>query len=521
MRIKKLLLLPFIAIASCFVACDKTPNTNETFKLTINDPGSFIYDKPENENQYYASGDIIKLHSKPINNVDLAMYIDGDYKSIQTVIEINKEYVWEYIIEMPNKSIVVDFRVQSNSSNYFAETKTARLTVDAYYTNHSVEYLLGSARIPFDTKDYGADYLLAGDTAIIKYRGEWLETESYPGQILMNCIIFVSIEVIHGVAYEYELNEASGGGIEICPINQNTQNLDYPKYVINEDNSYQEWEKLPLGSHLFGIVPEKNLTNYQSEDRYKVIALYSYNPLKKEREYLKDRLSWISLLNVMNEDSFLKPCMVIIGNYLGSVVPALDRFNSFTYSESQEDIERVMSYLNSAYIIRDGKAPRDGVGKITLTIATPTMQSGPQDYDYYTINSFDGLVLLNGEYCSLSESFPTLSHEKPYGNSFMITALFDDLKVVDMEDGEKDVTDTFLYLRFLEKMVFEYLGNFEFPAEINEFNRYKLQNSLGYIIFESESVFRLQTNNGHSGVYRIVNAKEANFYNLKYGPVEG
>ena len=63
----------------------KIPPTG-TFKLNIIDNNSFIYDKPEEQYSYFAPGTIIKLHTYPIMDVDLMMYVNGEFHSKQTCI---------------------------------------------------------------------------------------------------------------------------------------------------------------------------------------------------------------------------------------------------------------------------------------------------------------------------------------------------------------------------------------------------------------------------------------------------
>ena len=80
-----------------------------TFKLNIIDSNNFIYDKPEEQYSYFAPGTIIKLHSYPIMDVDLYMYVNGEFHSKQTSIETDEGYIWEYSFVMPIDVATLEF----------------------------------------------------------------------------------------------------------------------------------------------------------------------------------------------------------------------------------------------------------------------------------------------------------------------------------------------------------------------------------------------------------------------------
>ena len=81
----------------------------EIFKLNIIDSNNFIYDKPEEQCSYFAPGTIIKLHSYPIMDVDLIMYVNGEFHSKQTSIETDDGYIWEYSFVMPTGEAILEF----------------------------------------------------------------------------------------------------------------------------------------------------------------------------------------------------------------------------------------------------------------------------------------------------------------------------------------------------------------------------------------------------------------------------
>ena len=64
--------------------------------IHIIDLENHIYDKDQVGARLYYPGLSISLHARPIMDVDLAMYVNGTYRCIQTEVTINNETVWEY-----------------------------------------------------------------------------------------------------------------------------------------------------------------------------------------------------------------------------------------------------------------------------------------------------------------------------------------------------------------------------------------------------------------------------------------
>ena len=80
------------------------------FKLTIIDEHDYIYDKPEQ--QYFTPFTEIKLHSYPIMDADLVMYVDGEFYSKQKDIETDDGYIWEYTFTMPIDEATLEFKAE-------------------------------------------------------------------------------------------------------------------------------------------------------------------------------------------------------------------------------------------------------------------------------------------------------------------------------------------------------------------------------------------------------------------------
>ena len=133
------------------------------FKLTIIDEDNLIYDKPTETS--YESDTKIVIHSRPIMDADLAMYINGEFHSIQNTIIVNDEYVWEYSFIMPERDTTIEFKTQV--LEYF-DVKTIlgipsltredilRITVNSVNLSNTPKPnpIPGSLRVVFSSTDY-------------------------------------------------------------------------------------------------------------------------------------------------------------------------------------------------------------------------------------------------------------------------------------------------------------------------------------------------------------------------------
>lgn len=129
------------------------------FKLTIIDEDNLIYDKPTETS--CESDTKIVMHSRPIMDADLAMYINGEFHSMQNTIIVNDEYVWEYSFIMPERDTTIEFKTQA--LEYFnvktilgipSLTREDILRVIYHTNNLSSEPIPGSLRIVISTIDY-------------------------------------------------------------------------------------------------------------------------------------------------------------------------------------------------------------------------------------------------------------------------------------------------------------------------------------------------------------------------------
>ena len=133
------------------------------YKLTIIDENNFIYDKPAETS--CESDTKIVMHSHPLIDADLAMYINGEFHSIQNTIIVNDEYVWEYSFIMPERDTTIEFKTQA--LEYFS-VKTIldipsltredilRITVNSVNLSNTPKPnpIPGSLRVVFSSTDY-------------------------------------------------------------------------------------------------------------------------------------------------------------------------------------------------------------------------------------------------------------------------------------------------------------------------------------------------------------------------------
>lgn len=64
----------------------------------------------ENVSGVYTAGTTLEIYSHPLMDVDLAMYVNGEFYQIQDTIKIDGEYRWRYSLVLPAEDIVIEFK---------------------------------------------------------------------------------------------------------------------------------------------------------------------------------------------------------------------------------------------------------------------------------------------------------------------------------------------------------------------------------------------------------------------------
>lgn len=371
----------------------------------------------------------------------------------------------------------------STSNQDEIKTISGLIRVDyGLFSEGKTTLLFEDMLVPFNYKKYNIDYLAAGDFVEVTYTGEWYILDSYPATVSFNGEI-KDVKVTHGRILEFEVAENPGGGTSLRILDSSITPGNYlTTYCINRNGTFDNLSNYPIGTKIYGINP----ANF---DSLNILAFYSYNPSSlNESIELKEYFKWI---NDLKEEDIVK---VISCSYHGSISPRLDILDEHCYSTNSSDFHLVYQYLNSTKIIYNNPDIVDGAGNKSLTIVTSN-----QEYTITTIAN--DLLITNSEYATISSTLPSFSLH--YGYSFMPSALVN-IKVKNMTD-ETDVSREFSNLGRLRSMIFEDLGDVDFPEEINSYNIYKFENSYGYFIFENSTDFCVYTSDGKYNAYRIIN----------------
>lgn len=64
----------------------------------------------ENVSGIYTAGTTLEIYSHPLMDVDLAMYVNGEFYQRQDIIKIDGEYRWRYSLVLPAEDIVIEFK---------------------------------------------------------------------------------------------------------------------------------------------------------------------------------------------------------------------------------------------------------------------------------------------------------------------------------------------------------------------------------------------------------------------------
>ena len=165
----------------------------------------------------------------------------------------------------------------SSSTQVVKEMKTLSNKINVAYGEYvegQVTYLFGGWAIPFNLKDYGVDYIAAGDTLTIYYTGFYHveNRSSQPRTMVTEKMNVERIEVKHAWILEFDMTASSDGEKSLKQADNYTVSPT-PTKVINQDGTYQNLDSYEVGSHFYGPVIEVG-----GGVALLVYALYSYNP---------------------------------------------------------------------------------------------------------------------------------------------------------------------------------------------------------------------------------------------------
>lgn len=250
----------------------------------------------------------------------------------------------------------------------------------------------------------------------------------------------------------------------------------------------------------------------------KFVIILSFLCLTACNKQASDLLPWVETISFV-EDSEL-PCEIIYSYSNDTVTPNFLDFNSEYYSTSREDFEKVLSYLNSLSFEKTKDHIATGSTNNCVEIAIPSINNGTKEYEYYSFGFSDGITHYDGDYYKVSNTkLPNLSDG--FMRSYFRSHSINNMKVYDLEDGEKEITNTFSGLdnfRNIRFVAVDYDITNSNDEEQNSFSRYEFRNENGKIRFYSDTKFSIFAEvDGYSTLktFEIVNGSRYNFQSLK------
>lgn len=352
-------------------------------------------------------------------------------------------------------------------------------------------FLFGDVRLPFSPEYVGVDYAAVGDFVEISYKGEWTVSKKYPDHYDWDKATIVGVKVTHCHIAEFEVAAVPGGGKSLRALDASVSVGELSTAnCIYRDRTFEEWESYPARTKIYGICSAK-------EKSAKVFALYSYDPSeRRESLTLKESYGWIGRLK--EEDI----AMVISGYRHGSICPTFETLDYYTYSYEPSEIQRTYEYLSTAKIVFDDPEMLVGGGLWELIVVTKTGEK-----HYVSVSEGRPVTIFDGRFVSFDTALPMFPNL--YGNGFLWQSLLD-MKVSNA-DGTIDYTDSFPRLESFEDMIFQEIENPSFSGEPNEYNAYKFSCDCGEIVFESNTAFMVNSLEGKTHYYRIVNEVTFNY----------
>lgn len=101
-----------IMLYTCLVCGEtKTEDTNNDigYACSVTITGE-IDSLIENVSGVYTAGTTLEIYSQTLMDVDLAMYVNGEFYQIQDTIKIDGEYRWRYSLVLPAEDIIIEFK---------------------------------------------------------------------------------------------------------------------------------------------------------------------------------------------------------------------------------------------------------------------------------------------------------------------------------------------------------------------------------------------------------------------------
>lgn len=195
-------------------------------------------------------------------------------------------FVYEYKIYYFSDDSLYESLNKVNYDDFFTsvppieEVHTLNLMVRHDYGMHisgELITLLNGYFIWFNPIDYDIDTLVAGDELVIKYTGEFIAQDIYPGSVNAEKMHIQSIEVIEADIVEFRVSAVQGNDeLDLVPVDSkyNKFILSNEGYVISQDETFKKYDQYEEGTTLYASLPK-------STNSIRVDGLYDYNPREK------------------------------------------------------------------------------------------------------------------------------------------------------------------------------------------------------------------------------------------------
>lgn len=300
MKVLFLSILVILGLASCI---QTQPTTKYSFKDITNHEIKDIVDVYINYGPMVSSVD--KFNGDYENTFDIDYILsDIPYNETRKIMENYKYrifidftsndlsysdiemFVYEYKIYYFSDDLLYESLNKVNYSDFFTsvppieEVHTLNVFVMYDYGMHiegQVTTLLSGNSIWFNPSDYGIDELVAGDELLIKYTGEYIVQEIYPGSVNADKMHIQSIEVIEADIVEFTVSAVPGSDeLDLVPVDSkyNNYNLSNEGYVVSQDETFKKYDQYPENTILYASLPK-------TTGSIRVDGLYDYNPREK------------------------------------------------------------------------------------------------------------------------------------------------------------------------------------------------------------------------------------------------
>jgi hypothetical protein len=106
--IMKKIYLFLLIVFSVYILTSCDQFDRERYYIFIDDEFGYITNEVD---QFYYEGDEVIIQTGVLYDVDLELYINDEFHSIQTAVKIDEGNIWEYYLIMPNKDVKISFKV--------------------------------------------------------------------------------------------------------------------------------------------------------------------------------------------------------------------------------------------------------------------------------------------------------------------------------------------------------------------------------------------------------------------------